>query len=63
MALFWRAARGRAFRGINGMKALSWFRSVAPHHRVAGYCCVFVATVYVVAVALLVAYLLGDLLW
>jgi hypothetical protein len=45
------------------MKSLSGFGSVAPHHRVAGYCCVFAAAAYVAAVALLVAYLLGDLLW
>jgi hypothetical protein len=45
------------------MKSLSWFRHVAPQHRVAGYCCVFVAAAYVVAVTLLVAYLLSDLPW
>ena len=45
------------------MKALSWLKSATPHHRVAGYCCVLVAAVYVAAIALLVAYLLGDLIW
>jgi hypothetical protein len=45
------------------MKSLSRPRDVVPHHRTAGYCCVFVAAAYVAAVALLVAYLLGDLLW
>jgi hypothetical protein len=45
------------------MKSLSRVRDVAPHQRAAGYCCVFVAAAYVAAVALLVAYLLGDLLW
>jgi hypothetical protein len=44
------------------MKSLSWFRTIAPHHRVAGYCCVLVAALYVAAIALLVAYLLSDLL-
>jgi hypothetical protein len=45
------------------MKSLSWLRSVAPHRRIAGYCCVFVAAAYIVAVALLVAYLLGVQFW
>jgi hypothetical protein len=45
------------------MKSLSWIRSAAPHRRVAGYCCVLVVSIYVAAIALLVAYLLGDLLW
>jgi hypothetical protein len=45
------------------MKSLSWFRNIAPHHRVAGYCCVFLAAAYIAAVAVLVAYLLGELFW
>jgi hypothetical protein len=45
------------------MKSMSWIKSVVPNHRVAGYCCVFIAAAYVVAVALLVGYLIGDLLW
>jgi hypothetical protein len=45
------------------MKSLSWIRSAAPNRRVAGYCCVFVVAAYVAAIALLVAYLLGTLLW
>jgi hypothetical protein len=61
VVLKWRCARAGVW-GIDGMKSLSWFRSVAPHHRVAGYCCVLVAAAYVVAIALLVAYLLSDLL-
>jgi hypothetical protein len=44
------------------MKSMSWFRNIAPHRRVAGYCCVLAAAAYVAAVALLVAYLLSDLL-
>jgi hypothetical protein len=42
---------------------LSGFGRVVPHKHVAGYCCVLVAAAYVAAAALLVAYLLGDLLW
>jgi hypothetical protein len=45
------------------MKSPFWIRSAAPHRRVAGYCCVFVVSAYVAAIALLVAYLLSDLLW
>jgi hypothetical protein len=62
MAPGWRRAPS-ARMGVQGMKSPSWFKSVVPHHRVAGYCCVFVVAAYVVAIALLVAYLLGDLLW
>jgi hypothetical protein len=50
------------FGGI-GLKSPSWFRTVGPNHRVAGYCCVFVAAAYVAAIALLVAYLLGNMPW
>jgi hypothetical protein len=60
IALGW-CDRGRAFGG--GMKSPSWLRSVGPNHRVAGYCCVFVAVTYIAAVALLVLYLIGSLLW
>jgi len=52
-----------ALRVLQGVKSLSWLKSFAPHHRVAGYCCVAIGAAYVIAVALLVAYLLGDMLW
>jgi hypothetical protein len=45
------------------MKVLSRLRTVGPTHRAAGVCCVLIAAAYVGAAALLVAYLLGDLLW
>jgi hypothetical protein len=45
------------------MKSPYWLKNIAPQPMVAGYCCVFIAAAYVAAVALLVAYLLGDLLW
>lgn len=57
------APMGRGGRGTMGVKSLSWIRIVAPQHRVAGYCCVLIAAAYVAAVALLVVYLLGELLW
>jgi hypothetical protein len=45
------------------MQSTSWPKKSESHHRVAGYCCVFMAAAYVVTIAGLVVYLIVGLPW
>jgi hypothetical protein len=43
------------------MATRHWFPRAESGHQVAGYCCVFLAAGYVIAIALLVGYLIASL--